>query len=169
MPIESGPRKVRRKIVLGHTPLLRRFLPDCQRTLSIKLLQDTRGRPIDSRAEAQRLQEEKKSENWKRMNWTAKKDGDKKNTGRDGPSAANTKFSSETYAEIVHGAKRRAKMLMSAYARKREQLQADIQSERRELRREQAALTEQCNEIRHNDAHEYSNFIVSKLALGKKK
>lgn len=161
MPIRSRTRLLKKRAVLGHTPMMSRFLPPCQQhSVKIGLTQDVKARPLisDGGTTVRKCHSPRDGNG---------ADGaEKPEIPADLVNADGDEY--KTYHEFVQSVRKRAKSLVNSHAKKRAALAASIASKRREVRQQQRDIDLQCKKIHEKEAHEYSNYIVSKMELAAK-
>ena len=75
---------------------------------------------------------------------------------------------SQTYQDVVTETRKHARRLIKSHKQKYAVLNTELASGRRQVRKEQKSIDEQCKEIQGKDSHEFSNYIVSRMDLQSK-
>ena len=177
MPIQPRVHLQKRRTRLGHTPMLQQYLPKESRwEMNIGLMQDPKNRPLTD------IEERKIQDPEGRRKQTASKEGKEGKDGEDTihePTAEELyqeeqeemlqrsmkNVPSKTYQDVVTETRKHAKTLIRAHKQKYAALNSDLSSGRRQVRKEQKSIDEQCRDIQGRDAHEFSNYIVSRMDL----
>lgn len=198
MPTKPKVRLLKRRTRLGHTPMMRSYLPLVSRwEINIGLTQDPKNRPLEDPLEAKlaklgivskpddgpfavdakstNMQDEQKEEHDGEKN-----PGEGKARDEDYQPTAEEVYQEEqkealearidnepviTYQDVVTETRKMARKILKSHRAKRSAMSSDIAAGRRQVRKEQKSIDEQCREIQGSDAHEYSNYIVSKMDL----
>ena len=190
MPVKPAARLLKRRTRLGHTPMMRGYLPLASRwEINIGLTQDPKNRPLEDPAEVELAKrgivsspERHRGEGKEDGDTGPAKDGDREEEGEEvehqptaeeiyqeeQQKALRASMDNEptvTYYDVVTETRREARRLLRTHKAKRKAMNTDIAAGRRQVRKEQKSIDEQCQEIQGKDAHEYSNYIVSKMDL----
>ena len=200
MPIKPTARLLKRRTRLGHTPMMRGYLPLASRwEVNIGLTQDPKNRPLEDPAEVELAKrgivsvpdpgdgEGKEGRNFKRRrrrrsrSSSGAKEGEEEGEGEEEHQPTAEEIYQEeqemalqasmdneptvTYSDVITETRRAARRLLKTHKAKRKAMNTDIAAGRRQVRKEQKSIDEQCQEIQGKDAHEYSNYIVSKMDL----
>jgi hypothetical protein len=174
--------------------MMRGYLPLASRwEINIGLTQDPLNRPLEDPAEVQRAKRgivsapDKEQRGHKHGNdmdvdghESAKTDANAESESEEHQPTAEEIYQEEqkealqaslenepvvTYYDVITETRRAARTLLKTHRAKRKAMQSDIAAGRRQVRQEQKSIDEQCREIQGKDAHEYSNYIVSKMDL----
>jgi hypothetical protein len=171
MPIQPRVHLQKRRTRLGHTPMLRQYLPKESRwEMNIGLMQDPKNRPLTD------IEEKKIEDSGERKQNTSKNRDD---SSVSEPTAEELDQEEQeellqqsmknvpwkTYLDVVTVTRTHAKILSRAHKQKYAALNSDLSSGRRQVRKEQKSIDEQCRDIQGRDSHEFSNYIVSRMDL----
>jgi hypothetical protein len=167
MPIKPRVRLQKRRTRLGHTPMLERYLPqDVRWEINIGLMQDSKSRPLTEIEPKHHVRDETKAH-------STAEDNDREPTAEELYQEEQEQMlqqtmqnqPSKTYQDVVTETRRHAKSLLREHKQKYAALNSDLNSARKQVRKEQKSIDEQCREIQGKDAHEFSNYIVSRMDL----
>ena len=183
MPIKPRVHLQKRRTKLAHTPMLKNFLPKNSRwDINIGLMQDPKNRPLTE------IEESKHGDAWRKKSKKNNNNEDNKSSDGDNEKTVEDEKEptaeelyqeeqdellkqsmknepSKTYRDVVSETRTHAKRLIRSHKQKYASLHSDLAAGRRQVRKEQKSIDEQCKEIQGKDAHEFSNYIVSRMDL----
>jgi hypothetical protein len=171
MPIKPRVHLQKRRTKLSGTPMLANYLPKNSRwNMNIGLMQDPKNRPLTDieKRESKHNSDggEKHTEEGEEKEPTAEELYQEEQDEMLKQSMKNV--SSKTYQDVVKETRSHAKLLIRTHRQKYSSLIKDLAAGRKQIRKEQKALDEQCKEIQGKDAHEQANYIVSRMDLQSK-
>ena len=169
MPIKPRVKLQKRRTRLGNTPMLSKYFPqDVRWEINIGLMQDSKSRPLTEvvpkiHARDLKNKESKQTENENEKEPTAEELYQEEQEQMLQQTMQNQP--SKTYRDVITETRKHAKSLLRSHKQKYAALNSDLSSGRKQVRKEQKSIDEQCKEIQGKDAHEFSNYIVSRMDL----